>query len=490
MAARSSKILFVVIGSSLLGLAAVVYFGGSNDGVMIARYNTLAQDFSARTYPRPEAPPGALERSGSATEKYREVYDLYLETAGSDARTRLEDYLDSKWADASTGPSSDSGEGPGEVCLAMGVGPELDAVTKGLSDGVCATIEKLKGVRGLVADASQRGGPRSPIPLYDDWSCDRPHSTRNIKPLINASKIALLLARIDDSGHQSAIETIAAAARMGVDISKGSGLIGAMVGAVITRNALTELSARLVAPDLKLKDAELALAHILYLQKDRFDAKAAFEGEYLVMGTLAIKEALNAPCSAMAEAVSDLSFYDRYLLRDAARANDQFMEEYLASFDRGFADREALFERAQEASLRSFNPIRQIATPDMTAYEKRLVLVGLQTDMAALLAAARIHQLKHQRQAGNLEALEEILGSAVGEDPFVGGKPSAVVLGDGSLEITSNVFKKKGPDHLSGSFDRAVMEELQITLPLLAAPAPPPEPGSPPAAPMKPAAAP
>ncbi len=496
------RLLMVGALLALIGVCAVAALVFSlkkaPDEEILTLYREVAATSQARQYPRPEAATAQGLEDGPAAPLYQQAYEgcPTLQDNNDDDLNESMNRALAVIAPSALSPPVDreAGRSLPESCAALGIVDKINApgeipgqrdlFLNQLDDTLCLALKDCEGAIDTLERATRRKDARSPVSIWDPWSSSGGGNMRAMKPFIKLAKLTLirghLQARLGDPPARG--RSGAVVLRQGFDMSHGGGLIGGLIGVSIDKIAVRSLHKLLLSCDLTEAEAKATLDELNALRLDPFNPLDAFVGEYLMVTPmlLASREGLAIPTTAPPHALP-ADFIERILLNDHAHNHHEMWKEIFDGFNRPYPQRVAQREAVTKRLSKKLNPLTQIGLPNYDRYDAEFVLANLRLDMLAVLAAARLHALRHGTppDPGQLAAL---LGGSLPEDPFAGEAVRVELKGD-TLLLEAPALASQAILFAGDDAERAdgLRVALQVPDPACAAPEPAqlPEPPAP-----------
>ena len=394
---------------------------------LVQLYEEVAQEHRAAAFPRDEATPGWALESGAAAEPYRRAWDACeLEgwpesTAETLRRTRLALFEPELLAlDAPELPLFEPGERVvPPACVALGV-PEGtgDLLLSQLDEDLCERLAACLPALRLVDAGSRRADTTSPMQIWSDFATVAPGQSRSFVPFLRLGQLRLLEGYLAgaDGDREAHLDAIFAAMRMGQDVSRGSGLIGAMVGVAILDRASRDLEWLLLRDQLSTDQARRARFELEYINRQPLDVAGALQAEFLNLSGMWFEpgEVALPPTSIPLDTAS-WSLGDRLSTRLASRALARSWRDLLEIQGLAYFDRARQYPRIEQRTRASDNPLIGLQ-PDYSRFDARITAASARL----VLLQVAFHDVLFRRERGRLPGSGEELAGSAALDPLSG----------------------------------------------------------------------
>ena len=419
-------VIFVLL-PSLVAAAWVWHRAQERRQELVKLYEEVAQEHRAEAYPRAEGTPGWELEAGDAADPYQQAWDACdLEnwperTAETLRRTRLALFEPELRArDAPELPLFDPGERVvPSPCVALGV-PEgtSDRLLAQLDGDLCERLDACRPALRLMDTGSRRADATSPMRIWSEFATVAPGQLRSFVPFLRLGQLRLLEGYLAGAnGDRDAhLDAIFATMRMGQDVSRGSGLIGAMVAVAILDRASRDLEWLLLRDELTVGQASRARVELAYINRHPLDVASALRAEFLNLGGMWFEpgEVALPPTSIPLETAAR-SIGDRLATRLASRELAQSWRDLLETQDLVYPDRARQYPRIEQRSGASDN-LLIAAQPDYGRFDARITAASARL----VLLQVAFHDVLFRRERGRLPASVEELAGAATLDPLSG----------------------------------------------------------------------
>jgi hypothetical protein len=432
----STLIRALAVFAVLLAGAAAALWGTSTGrrDQLRQRYEAAVEVSRSRSWARPAETPGWEPSAVEAAAAYTVAWDQATAMTWSDeARTSL-DRTRIALAPAVVRASYEArmplarpGDEPiPEPCLALGVQPDSDdLVVAQLGGELCEQLAAARPALEQLAEGSRASHGGSPLNLWSSPDRATDEAVRPGAPLQQLVRLLLLdgrlaLARGDADGY---LDSIFVALRFGVDLSRGAGMAGALVGMAVTDRASRDLEYLLAADVLTPAQARRAYEELAYV-----NAQSMLVGEAVVDELLVV----SAPWFGRGEVPSPVplvevetwSLVDRVVIGLACGELAWAWDELTEAQTRAYPDRSRDYLRVQQQLQDSSNPVASswaqldFAGLDarITAARSRLQLLQVATADAVVRMEGGIPATDHGQLAATVPHLPEI--DALSGEPF------------------------------------------------------------------------
>ena len=423
----------IALGLALASSVGVMlWLNATGNDALIARYNALSEELHEKRYTRAPPPPEAVAalEDGAAAPLYKEAWRL-LKDAG-DAPDQLSEVV--KWL----GGEAPGGEPRAEIapeCLDAGAPPgSRDPVLLRLEPEVCDYLNRAAPAIVLASKASQRSNNRSPVHVWERWE-DVGAAVPSYLPFLVLGNLSLLQGHIDGLGDDQAkqLDRTFVAARMGVDLSQGSGLLGAMLGTAMVESATKALIHTMHHE--RLGDAALrrVIAELTRVQQGWAPLHDAMVGEYLWVTALLLHQSspdafdqLTLPTALAQEDFTNYgsgNMFERLFLKSGIKEYEVVWAQLMVAHEEPLLSERFKTYDAVEARLQqSSNPITSVLMVDYGRFDRRVSAARVQLALTRLLAMAQLHALRHDgalpSSIADLKALGELPVDLITGEPF------------------------------------------------------------------------
>ena len=474
---RNNTLRIIVSAAGVACALALIWLAVRPDTTTEA-FNALADEHATRAWERPTPTPAGWEASpGSAAVDYRRAVERCVEPSAlpDGWRVSIRQTILGVPEDQRFTPPPERREAA-STCEQLGAASD-DPVTPYLDEPTCRWLVACQGSVDLVLTGSRRENARSPWWIWDPRNED-------LGPLPSTAYLPLLDALIIDAGRlgaqgdrQGQLDRLAAAARMGQDLGRGSFLLGVMVGHAHTGLALDHLQALVRDDALSEVELERLDDELRYLDRSGAHPAASLEAEFLTMlPNVARDPELRAPPASRG---FDLqvrhNLVQRLLLKstvdDVGGLFLQVIE--VARTEPELRQRVALYTAAYAKINASLNPMtRQLGSSSLDNYDVKMVASHAQINLLRWAVAARLHHRRRGAWPTSADDLQQ--GGALPDDPLMSG-PFRLDLKEGAVTIASRAPE----DPTLQPYLRSPSDAASLTVTLLHPPAPPAAPSDP-----------
>jgi len=396
----------------LLAAGAAVVWGTSSGrrDQLLQRYEEAAVASQARTWPRAVDPPGWEVVPGAAAERYAEAWAAAQALTWTEpARVSLDRARVAmappavRASYAARLPLFMPGLPVPETCVALGA-PALtdDRVLAQLDPGLCELLAEARPAMELLALGSRSADTGSPLSI---WADPTPGSGGSLQRLVKLLLLdgRLALARGDADTY---IDAIATSLRVGVDLSRGAGMGGALAGMAVTDRASRDLEYLLAADVLTAAQARRVhdeLAHV--------NARPMLVGEAVADELLKV----SAPWFAGGDLPSPVppsddawSLPERIVIGMACNELAWAWDELLEAQLRPYADRSRDYLRIGQQLADSDNPVASSwAALDFAGLDARTTAARTRLQLLQVAAADAVVRLDSGASATSVRQLAE-----------------------------------------------------------------------------------
>jgi len=394
---------------------------------LVQLFEEVAEAHRSTSHTRAPDPPGWPLQPGAAAEPYQRAWDACdLEdwpdaTAENLRRTRLALFEPELRAlDAPDLPLFEPGErAVPPACAALGVPADSDDLLLAqLDQDLCERLAACRPALELVAIGSRCQDTTSPMRIWSEFATVGPGQLRSFVPYLRLGQLGLLQGYLagaagDRDAHLDAIYNTM---RLAQDVSRGSGLVGAMVAVAILDRASRDLEWLLQRDDLSVDQARRARAELAYVNLQPLDVAGAMQAEFLNVSALWFEPGeVGLPPTTTPVDPASWSLGDRFAVRLASRDLARSWRDLLDMQSLPYPDRARQYPRIEQLAQSSGNPLVAMQ-PDYGRFDVRITAVGARL---AMLQVA-LDDLVVRRERGALPARLEDLVADVPLDPLSG----------------------------------------------------------------------
>jgi len=419
-------LLFVLV-PSLAVVAVLWHRAAGRRGELVDLFEEVAQQHRAEVFGRSVDPPGWELQPGEAAEPYRRAWDACELQRWPDAsaenlrRTRLALFEPELRAlDAPQLPLYQPGERTVPfACTSLGV-PEGsdDLLLAQLDEDLCQRLADCRPALQWVETGSRRADTTSPLGIWSEFASVSPGELRSFVPYLRLAQLGLLEGYIagaagDRDAHLDAIFTVM---RMGQDISRGSGMIGAMVAVAIVDRASRDLEWVLSRDQLSVDQARRARDELAYVNRQPIDVAGALRAEFLNVSAMWFEPGeVDLPPTSRPVDTSAWSLGDRLATRLGSHEFAQSWGDLLEIQALPYPDRARQYPRIEQRIQSSGNPLIALQL-DYGRYDARITAAAARL----VLLQVALDDLVFRRERGRLPASIEQLSGDVPFDPLSG----------------------------------------------------------------------
>jgi len=283
----------VGIPAVVLGVFMIFYH------VQIGRLSAVVEEKAARSqareYQRDPDTPGWKLEDGSAASYYEQAWDScwpYSQSGGErGSRGRM--------AAVMTGRPWNNDNDPivkveaavfTPECEALGVTAEtVDPVTAQLNRDLCVQYTDCEEALALIRRGSRQADARSPGSIWSGWLVEPGSNSPRMWSFFQAyPRLELLRAHLagQRGDRPEMLASWASNLRFGNDLTRGSGMIGAMTYETVQRPTLLVIGQEILRETLTLEEARQLAAEVAYVRQQPIDRVAIHEDLQLETGSM------------------------------------------------------------------------------------------------------------------------------------------------------------------------------------------------------------
>ncbi len=458
----------------ILAAALVLY------RVQVARMSSnvaeMAARSQARTYERGPVSPSWTLEPGSAAEAYREAFegcDLdNLGQAQQDSMSLVIRELAGRPADDKDPPSQDVETAVLDPrCVAAGIPADaMDNVVAQLHPGLCDTYAGCSASLDLLEAGSRRKDTSSPANIWSAWVVDPKHDQERMWGLrfIKMARLERLRGHIaglngDRSGK---LESLTVTLRLGQDLSRGSGLLGAMIGVAIQQQTCDVLAQEIAGDTLTAEEARWLIAELDYVRSQPIDMLEALEDEWVTMaGYFPLGDDVAVPGVSKMYRTQGTVTEKMLFAMGAGTLIDQWADLMVLQ-TLPYKDRLEGYQKLEEEVADSHN-FWVSSTPATAPFDARLVILDSQLQLLQIAAAEVVYRREVGQVPTVLVDLQQVVPELPLQDPLTG-EDYLLAEDQGQRVLSSPAWAPArriefGVDHWLGDPDQA--DDLRMVLP-------------------------
>lgn len=253
----------------------------------------VAERSQARSYERHPVSPSWTLEPGSAAEAYQQAFDGcdidQLSQAQQDSMTLVNRELDGRPVRDNDPPDQDPETAILDPrCVAAGIPADaMDSVVAQLHPDLCDTFAGCSASLDLLETGSRRKDTSSPANIWSTWVLDSNRQSERMwgPRFIKLARFEALRGHIAELNGDRAgmLESHMVTLRLGQDLSRGSGLIGAMVGAAIQQHTCHTLVQEITDDRLTAEEATWLVAELDYIRSQPIRMLEALEDDWVTL---------------------------------------------------------------------------------------------------------------------------------------------------------------------------------------------------------------